>query len=108
MAMIDRGSAAGDNSALEATMRRVRAGQAEHLQADGTCECGCPSISLVLPENRMPARPDVESQTVLGADCEGGGVLLFVRDGAPSHLERYTWEDAVAEVFPPAAALRFE
>ncbi len=72
--------------------------QLEGMQAESSCTCGCPSISLVV---HIDAAEIVGAKDRIVADLSGQapervtlGVLLFQDNGRLSELEFYPYDDA--------------
>ena len=81
-----------------ATALRVQAASA---RVSGGCDCGCPTVDLVL-EGTVPLA-SVTSRTPVNAEVEGvpgGGLIVFVDDGRLSGLEFYAAEDPMPREFP--------
>jgi hypothetical protein len=71
--------------------------QIEGMLARRSCGCGCPSISLVVSDNALPAIAGKERIVVdlTGRSVEGAsvGVLIFQDEGKLSELEIYSYGD---------------
>ncbi len=69
--------------------------QAKHVKAKRGCECGCGTIDLVPDGTPVPrsgaANPvPVDGLVTNPGGDEGGGLILFVRDGMLQALEIYS------------------
>lgn len=70
--------------------------------ASRRCDCGCPSVDLVV-EGDVPVAA-VTSRTPVNAEVDGvmgGGLIVFVDEGWLSGLEFYSVEDSTPQEFPP-------
>jgi hypothetical protein len=79
------------------------------LTAGSSCDCGCPSFSLV-PDRSLPPANDVATPAseAHGRDPGGNlvGVLLFVRDGYLDDLEVFGYEGSEFGGLPDPEAMR--
>jgi hypothetical protein len=72
-----------------------------------TCDCGCPTIDLVVEGD--PPLATVSSHTPVNAEVDGvvgGGLIVFVDDGRLSGLEYYSAEDQPRRSFPDLDQIR--
>lgn len=75
--------------------------QAESAQVVRGCDCGCPTVDLVVGDD-VPLAV-VTSRTPVNAvvdDVVGGGLIVFVDDGRLSGLEFYAAADPMPREFP--------
>ncbi|MFE3196040.1 hypothetical protein ACFXHA_44065 [Nocardia sp. NPDC059240] len=72
--------------------------QALTAKVVGECRCGCPTIDLAVDPN-TPTAPDVPNPA-REAETEGGGMILFVRNGRLIGLEYYSLTDGTLTQFP--------
>ncbi len=82
-------------------------GQVDAARVSRRCDCGCPSVDLVV-EGDVPLAP-VVSRTPVNANVDGvlgGGLIVFVDDGRLSGLEYYTSEDQTPGSFPDLGQIR--
>jgi hypothetical protein len=98
---------APDFDAAEVLREQVPAARVEAV-----CECGCPTIDLVVanaPAARGYSSPVAPVRLVVTTDGrETGAIVLFVHDGRLSRLE-YFWFGEVQPVeWPDADRLLFE
>ena len=71
------------------------------------CNCGCPSVDLVVEGDVPPAT--VTSRVPVNAEVDGvlgGGPIVFVDDGRLSGLEFYSAEDSTPSEFPDLDRIR--
>jgi hypothetical protein len=81
--------------------------QASSARVSGGCDCGCPTIDLVVVDGALPAA--VTSRTPVNAEVDGvtgGGLIVFVDEGRLSRLEYYSAEDSPPEDFPALDRIR--
>lgn len=81
--------------------------QVDAARVTRQCDCGCPSIDLVV-EGDVPLAK-VVSRTPANAEVDGvlgGGLVVFVDDGRLSGLEYYWAEDAVPGTWPNLDRIR--
>jgi hypothetical protein len=81
--------------------------QVVSAQVSRGCDCGCPSVDLVV-EGDVPFA-HVTSRTPVNAEVEGvlgGGLIVFVDHGRLSGLEFYSVEDRTPPVFPDLDRIR--
>ena len=79
-----------------------------HTQVIGKCDCGCPTVDLlVLPdvrrsgvETRSRTAP-VEGLVAPVGDEPPGDIILFVDDGRLSYLEYVSYSDSPPSEWPP-------
>ena len=72
-----------------------------------TCDCGCPTVDLVV-EGDVPLA-SVSSRTPVNAVVDGvlgGRLLVFVDDGQLSSLEYYSSEDSPPRSWPDSDHIR--
>src|SRR4051794_28343587 len=75
--------------------------QVDSVVVSRGCDCGCPSVDLVV-EGDVPLAA-VTSRTPVNADVDGvlgGGLIVFVDDGRLSGLEYYSVENEKPTEFP--------
>ena len=75
--------------------------QAELARVVRGCDCGCPTVDLVVGDD-VPLAV-VTSRTPVNAvvdDVVGGGLIVFVDDGRLSGLEFYAAADPMPREFP--------
>ncbi|MFB9683022.1 hypothetical protein [Amycolatopsis plumensis] len=77
--------------------------QAPTARVIGRCDCGCPTIDLVV--NEATPRAPLRKSVAVEADVPGGGLIVFVDGGRLSCLEYWTFEDRPATEFPPPAQI---
>lgn len=71
------------------------------------CNCGCPSVDLVV-EGDVPLAA-VTSRVPVNAEVDGvlgGGLIIFVDDGRLSGLEFYSVEDSTPSELPDLDRVR--
>lgn len=106
--MIERAQEYKPHDTVEPGMRAAWRELLEHTLAERSCSvCPCPSIELVLPPELKAEHRRSGHATMLGADFEGGGLILWVEDGLPTSLEQHDYLDTTLEVIPPVSELRF-
>ena len=72
-----------------------------------TCDCGCPTVDLVVGGDVVLAA--VSSRTPVNAEVDGvvgGGLIVFVDEGRLSGLEYYSAEDETPRSFPALDQIR--
>ena len=76
--------------------------------AGSSCDCGCPSFSLIADRSLLPADTENPATEAHGRDPGGNrvGVLLFVRDGYLAEIEVFNWTDSKFAGLPRPEALR--
>ncbi|MEQ7011385.1 hypothetical protein ABN028_35005 [Actinopolymorpha sp. B17G11] len=84
--------------------------QAQSAVVVGCCECGCPTIDLMVPGNprRTPVAARLapsEGEVVPTGDEPPGQVILFIDDGELSRLE-YVWFDEPPNEWPDPSRVR--
>lgn len=81
--------------------------QVQHATVVGTCDCGCPTVDLVVP-SEIP-RSSVEAPNRLApvegrvrpiADEPQADIILFVDDGCLSCLELVSYDDPAPTEWP--------
>jgi hypothetical protein len=75
--------------------------QVDAARVSGQCDCGCPSLDLVIEGDVQ--RAAVVSRTPVNAEVEGvlgGGLIVFVDDGQLAGLEYYSAENHTPGSFP--------
>ena len=81
--------------------------QAATARLRGRCECGCPTIDLVVDEGVpvavLPERVAVEADV-----GDWGGLIVFTDEGRLSCLEYWTTGDEPPAGFPPLDQIRVE
>ncbi len=79
--------------------------QLDVAQAVGRCECGCPTISLLVDHSQAhPA--SYSGKPVATADYDGGSIMIWVERGWLSQLEIYWWSDDPPRALPPPDQLQ--
>lgn len=75
--------------------------QVDSAQVSKGCDCGCPSVDLVVQDDAPLAT--VTTRTPVNAEVDGvlgGGLIVFVVEGRLSGLEYYSAEDEKPSVLP--------
>jgi hypothetical protein len=73
--------------------------QAPTARVTGRCDCGCPTIDLVVDE-ATPSAP-LENSVAVEAGVPGGGLIVFADGGRLSCLEYWTTAEQTPAEFPP-------
>jgi hypothetical protein len=83
--------------------------QVETARAVSGCDCGCPTISLLVDEHLPPAPVKHEPEPLIGYVDDANGhheISIVVRDGFLRQLELVTYDEKPVLEWPDLTAMR--